>query len=54
MIFNWYVSAVLTILLWGIADLFYKKGTDPNDRYSHLRIVVMVGLIMGIQAILNL
>jgi drug/metabolite transporter (DMT)-like permease len=53
-IFNWYVSAVLTILLWGIADLFYKKGTDPNDRYSHLRIVVMVGLIMGIQAIFEL
>lgn len=54
MIFSWYISAVLTILLWGTADLFYKKGTDPNDRYSHLRIVIMVGLVMGIQAVFEL
>lgn len=54
MIFSWYTSAVMTILLWGIADLYYKKGTDPNDRYSHLRIVIMVGLIMGIQAFYEL
>lgn len=54
MIFSWYISAVLTILLWGIADLFYKKGTDPKDRYSHLRIVIMVGLVMGIQAVFEL
>ncbi len=48
---SWYTSAILTILLWGgIADIFYKKGTDPKDRYSHLRIVIMVGLVMGIQA----
>lgn len=54
MIFSWYTSAVITIFLWGIADLYYKKGTDPNDRYSHLRIVVMVGLVMGIQAFFEL
>jgi len=54
MIFSWYISAVLTILLWGTADLFYKKGTDSNDRYSHLRIVIMVGLVMGIQAVFEL
>lgn len=54
MIFSWYTSAIITIFLWGTADLFYKKGTDPNDRYSHLRIVFMVGLVMGIQAIYQL
>lgn len=54
MIFDWYTSAVFTIFLWGIADVFYKKGTDPKDRYSHLRIVVMVGFVMGIQAIFQL
>lgn len=54
MIFSWYTSAVLTILFWGIADLFYKKGTDSRDRYSHLRIIFMVGLVMGIQAIFEL
>lgn len=54
MIFSWYTSAVITILFWGIADLYYKKATNPNDRYSHLRIVVMVGLVMGIQAVFEL
>lgn len=54
MIFSWYTSAVITILLWGIADLYYKKGTDPKDKYSHLKIVVMVGIVMGTQAIFEL
>lgn len=54
MIFSWYISAIFTILFWGIADLFYKKGTDPKDKYSHLRIIIMVGLVMGIQSILEL
>lgn len=52
--FSWYISAIFTILFWGIADLFYKKGTDPKDRYSHLRIVIMVALVMGIQAMFEL
>ncbi|MCR1899855.1 EamA family transporter [Irregularibacter muris] len=52
--FSWYTSAIITILFWGTADLFYKKGTDPKDRYSHLRIVVMVALVMGIQAMFEL
>ena len=52
--FSWYTSAILTILFWGTADLFYKKGTDSKDRYSHLRIIVMVGFVMGIQAIFEL
>lgn len=54
MIFSWYTSAVFTIVLWGIADVFYKKGTNPKDKYSHLRIIVMVGLVMGIQAMFEL
>lgn len=54
MFFSWYISAVITILCWGIADLFYKKGTDPKDKHSHLRIVIMVALVMGIQAMFEL
>ncbi|MED4207392.1 EamA family transporter [Neobacillus mesonae] len=46
----WFAFALLTTLAWGGADLFYKKGTDSNDKYSHLKIVVMVGLVMGIHA----
>ena len=47
---NWFVAALICILGWGFADLFYKKGTDETDRYSHLRIAVWVGLAMGVAA----
>ncbi|WP_042357293.1 EamA family transporter [Bacillus rubiinfantis] len=46
----WFIFALLTTFAWGGADLFYKKGTDSNDKYSHLKIVIMVGLVMGIHA----
>ena len=48
----WMVYAVLTFFLWGIADLFYKKGNIDNDKYSHLKTGIMVGLVMGIHAII--
>lgn len=54
MVFSWYTSAVLTIFFWGVADAFYKKGTCPRDQYSHWRIVIMVGTVMGLQALFEL
>ena len=48
----WFGYALLTTLAWGGADFFYKKGTDSNDSYSHLKIIIMVGLVMGIHAVL--
>lgn len=47
----WFVFALITTLLWGAGDMFTKKGTDPRDSYSHWRMVVMVGTVMGIHAI---
>lgn len=47
----WFLFALLTAFAWGGADLFYKKGSDPNDRFSHIKIVIMVGLVMGIHGI---
>lgn len=47
----WFIFALLTTLSWGAADLFYKKGADEGDRYSHLKTSMMVGLVMGIHAI---
>ena len=47
---TWYTSALVTILFWGIADTFYKRGSSYQVQYSHWRIVVMVGLVMGLQA----
>ncbi|MUV36381.1 hypothetical protein JNUCC1_00183 [Lentibacillus sp. JNUCC-1] len=48
----WFVFSLLTAFAWGGANLFYKKGSDPDDKLSHLKIVVMVGLVMGIHAVL--
>ena len=47
----WFITALLTAFAWGAANLYYKKGTDPNDQYSHLKIVVMIGFVMGIHAV---
>lgn len=46
----WFIAALLTTAAWGCADLFYKKGSDPDDRHSHQKIVIAVGLVMGLHA----
>lgn len=47
----WFAAALICMLGWGCADLFYKKGTDEDDRSSHLKIAVWVGLVMGVCAL---
>lgn len=44
----WFLFALICLLGWGFADLFYKKSSDENDRYSHLKIAVWVGIVMGV------
>lgn len=46
----WFLFAIVSVLAWGTADLFYKKGSDPKDKYSYMKIVIMVGAVMGIHA----
>jgi len=50
----WLISAIFAATAWGAANLFYKKGSEPTDRYSHLKIVTMVGFVMGIHAFIYL
>ena len=52
--FKWLFFAIGTALLWGTAELFYKKGAKPDDKYSHLKICVWVGVVMGLHAIYTL
>ncbi len=47
----WFVFALVTFLAWGSADLFYKKGSVENERYSHLKTSIMVGVVMGMVAV---
>ena len=47
----WFIPAIIATISWGTADLFYKKGSVPDDKYSYLKTVIMVGFIMGIHAV---
>ena len=50
----WLFFSLLTTLLWGVAELFYKKGSHEDRKYDHLRVCVLVGAVMGIHAVFTL
>ena len=50
----WLIFTLATTLLWGIAELFYKKGSHENEKYGHLRVCILVGAVMGIHAVFTL
>ncbi len=50
----WLIFTLITTLLWGAAELFYKKGSHEERKFDHLRVCVLVGAVMGIHAILTL
>ena len=51
---SWLFFSIATALLWGTAELFYKKGALPDEKYSHLKICVWVGIVMGAHAVFTL
>ena len=51
---SWLLFSVAPAILWGTAELFYKKGALPDEKYSHLKICICVGIIMGLHAIFTL
>ena len=51
---SWLFFSIATALLWGTAELFYKKGAQPNEKFSHLKICVWVGIVMGAHALFTL
>ena len=50
----WLFFTLTTTLLWGLAELFYKKGSHEECRYDHLRVCIMVGAVMGLHAVFTL
>lgn len=46
----WLVIALIATLCWSGSDLFSKIGSKPSDKYSHWKMVMAVGLVMGIHA----
>jgi len=47
----WFWLSIIALLCWSGSDLFSKIGCrDGSDRYSHLKMVIAVGVVMGIHA----
>ena len=47
----WFWFAVIALLCWSGSDLFSKIGCrDASDKYSHLKMVTAVGVVMGLHA----
>jgi hypothetical protein len=51
---KWFCLTILCILCWSTTDIFYKKGSELTDKLSHLKIMVWLGIVMGIAAVLLL
>ena len=47
----WFWLALIALLCWSGSDLFSKIGCRGNDKYAHLKMVIAVGIIMGIHAL---
>ena len=48
----WFWFAVIALLCWSGSDLFSKIGCqDSSDKYSHLKMAMAVGVVMGIHAL---
>ncbi len=50
----WFILALIALVCWSGSDLFSKIGSKPDDKYSQWKMVVAVGLVMGIHAIVEI
>ena len=46
----WFALSLVALLCWSGSDLFSKIGSRPSDKLSHWKMVMAVGLIMGLHA----
>ena len=51
----WFWFAIITLLCWSGSDFFSKIGCrDSKDKYSQFKMVMAVGLVMGIHALIEI
>ncbi len=51
----WFWFAIITLLCWSGSDFFSKLGCrDSKDKYSQFKMVMAVGLVMGIHALFQI
>ncbi len=46
----WLIISLCATLCWSGSDFFSKLGSKPSDKYSHWKMVMAVGFVMGIHA----
>ncbi len=46
----WFWLSIIAMLCWSGSDIFSKVGSKQNDKYSHWKMVMAVGLVMGLHA----
>ena len=47
----WFWLSIVTLICWSGSDLFSKIGCrEKGDKYSHLKMVMAVGVVMGLHA----
>ncbi len=48
---SWFLFSIITVLCWSGSDFFSKLGCrDASDKYSQFKMVMAVGLVMGLHA----
>jgi len=51
----WFWFAIITLLCWSGSDFFSKIGCrDASDKYAQFKMVMAVGLVMGIHALIEI
>ena len=51
----WFWLSIVTLICWSGSDLFSKIGCrDAKDKYSHLKMVMAVGVVMGLHAMFEI
>lgn len=51
----WFWFAVIALLCWSGSDFFSKIGCrDSSDKYSQFKMVMAVGLVMGVHALVEI
>lgn len=52
---NWFWFSVIALLCWSGSDFFSKIGCrDNRDKYSQFKMVMAVGLVMGVHALFEI
>lgn len=52
---SWFWFSIITLLSWSGSDFFSKLGCrDARDKYSQFKMVMAVGLVMGLHALFEI